>query len=249
MVIHCQVITSQVMAHRPDRDCPVIGRPVPRAAAADCQWQRKVILTTLSVKRRYFGGVTARAGRKPARAGHEPAVRRRQAPRRGGRRACPGPASGRMPRAGMQQGDHFGPAGPRPSPRYGNWDPGPPRGILIGLAVRFTGWSADPVPMQWRAIPCRPLIVGWRDYASVLPDCRPGLAGRSARPGSRAALGGPAGLLRPLAGFAAQATPSVRRSRPRRLFSCPARPPAAGGTTNGYLSRPQRCSASIRLIT
>ncbi len=61
MAIHCQVITSQVMAHRPDRDCPVIGRAMPHATVAGRQWRRKVILTTLSVTGRYFGRVTGLA--------------------------------------------------------------------------------------------------------------------------------------------------------------------------------------------
>jgi len=245
LVIHCQVITSQVMAYQPDRDRPVIGRPVPRTVGADRRWRRKVILTTLSVKGRYFGGVTARAGRKPARAGHEPAVPVAGSPAEGRPLAGPGPgpASGRMSRAGMRQGDHSG----RPAPAAAaarQLGPGPLAVYLIGLAVLFTRWPADPVPMHWRDIPCRPLIVGWRDYASVLPDCRSGLAdrppagvpGRSGRPGR--------------ASWPRRARrPRWSVSRPQRLFSCPARPPAAGGTTNRYLSRPQRCSASMRLIT
>jgi hypothetical protein len=138
LAIHCQVITSQVMACRPDRDCPVIGRPVPRATAADCRWQRKVILTILSVKRRYFGRVTTRVGRKPARAGHEPAGRRRQAPRRGCRRGAP-PAAGCLEREYSKAIIWAG----RPMTVAAVRQLGPRslRGILIGLAVRFTGFT------------------------------------------------------------------------------------------------------------
>jgi hypothetical protein len=61
-VIHCQVITSQVMAYQPDRDCPVIGRAAPREAATGRRRRQRVILTTLSVGGRCFGRVTVTAG-------------------------------------------------------------------------------------------------------------------------------------------------------------------------------------------
>ena len=95
MVIHCQVITSQVMMCRLGRDCPVIGGGGRHGAAAGSRKTRKVILTTLSVSARCFGRVTASAGPGTARAGHAPAWPRREAPaeRVAGRR--PGPAAAR----------------------------------------------------------------------------------------------------------------------------------------------------------
>ena len=81
-----------------------------------------------------------------------------------------------------------------------------PRGILIGLAVRFTGWSADPVPMQWLAIPCRPLIVGG---VIMRVFCRIAARGWPADPPGR----GPGPLWAARPGFlvaAREATPSVR---------------------------------------
>ena len=248
MVIHCQVITSQVMAYRPDRDRPVIGRPVPHAAVGHHQWQRKVILTTLSVKDRYFGRVTAWVSGEPARAGHEPAVRWREAPRRGGCRALP--AAGCLERECRKMIILAGqPATVAAVRKIGI--SGPPHGTLIGLAyVLRAGRRPGPDAIAGHSIPS---VNRWlARLCECLPDCRPKLASQPARPGSGAALGGPAGLLPPFPGSRI----SPARPGPRwggggrwRLFSCPARPPAAGSTTNGYLSRPQRCSASIRLIT
>jgi hypothetical protein len=152
-----------------------------------------------------------------------------------------------MSRARIQQGDHLG----RPA-----YDRG--RGTAIGAPVpsRHINWvgrafyglygAGRPTRSRCnggRAIPCRPLIVGgvimrvfYRIAARAGQPVRPaGVPGRSGRPGrasrSRRAR-----------------RPRRSQSRPQRLFSCPARPPAAGATTNGNLSRPQRCSASIRLI-
>jgi len=243
LVIHCQVITSQVTAYRPDRDCPVIGRPVPRAAVAGCQWRRKVILTTLLVKERYFGRVTA--GRTGSPPGQVMSLPCRGGKPRGGAAAGParGPASGWMSSAGMQQGDHSG----RPAC-------GRRRGTAIGTPVpsRQISWPSrtfyelagrpGPDTMAGHSMPsvnrwltrlrvfCRIAARGW---PAGWPGRGPGRSGRHGR------VSWPRRARRP------------RRpaSRPQRLFSCPARPPAAGGTTNGYLSRPQRCSASIRLIT
>jgi hypothetical protein len=221
LVIHCQVITSQVMAYRPDRDRPVIGRPVPDAAVGYHQWQRKVILTTLSVKDRYFGRVTARAGREPARAGHEPAVRWREGPAEG---RLPGAARGRMSGAGTQEGDHFGrPARDR---RCGteNRDLRPP--------LRHINWPGVRLPAGRRPGPdaiaghSMPSVNRWlARLCECLPDCRPGLASQPARPGS-----GPLWAARPGSSRPAR-VPGFRRRGP---------PPGGAEAAGGGYSRVQR---------
>jgi hypothetical protein len=84
------------------------------------------------------------------------------------------------------------------------------------------------------------VIVPGRDCARVLPGCGPGRPGSLARP----AAGGPTGLL----GRVHEAPP-LGASRPLRLSSYPARPPAAGDTTNGHLPWPGQYSTSIGLTT
>jgi hypothetical protein len=74
-----------------------------------------------------------------------------------------------------------------------------------------------------------------------------------------AAGGGPGGWARPPAGVPAEVrptrpgrtreAPSVGASQPLRLSSYTARPPVAGGATNGHLPCSERCSPSIRLTT
>lgn len=126
---------------------------------------------------------------------------------RGGAAAGParGPASGWMSPAGMQQGDHSG----RPAC-------GRRRGTAIGTPVpsRQISWPSrtfyelagrpGPDAMAGHSMPS---VNRWPDaIASVLPDCRSGLASRVARPGS-----GPLRAARP--GFLAApraATPSAR---------------------------------------
>ena len=59
LVIHCQVLTSQVTRSLPDRDRPVIGQHAALGVLARERQGRKVIIKTLSVSAGYFGGVTA----------------------------------------------------------------------------------------------------------------------------------------------------------------------------------------------
>ena len=247
MAIHCQVITSQVMTHRPDRDCPVIGRAMPHTTVAGRQWRRKVILTNLSVTGRYFGRVTGLSGRKPARAGHEPAG--------GDGRPGGGVAGGRpwsfRRRASTRQGDR--PGRPAYCRRRGtaiesswhiNW-----LGRVFYRAGRPAGPDAiashsRPSGNRWPARLCERFA---RLQAEVGRVARPG-RGPGRRPGRPGRLGpaspAPAGFPRRAHRPARQA---VRQAR--RLFSCLARPPAADGITKGYLPWPEQSSASIHLIT
>ena len=206
MVIHCQVITSQVMAHRPYRYCPVIGRAMPHATAAGRHWQRKVILTTLSVTGRYFGRVTGLAGRKPARAGHEPAG--------GDGRPGGGVAGGRSWsfRAGRLRGRVIVLAGLLTAAAAARQLS--PRGILIGWAVYFTGLADRLVPdaiaghsrssgNRWPAILCEHFA---RLRAEVGRVAQPG-RGPGRRPGRPGRLG-PASPA--LAGFPPSRSPAAQ---------------------------------------
>lgn len=91
LVIHCEVLTSQVMGVSPDRDFFVIGRAGRMRTVANGRETRKVIITTLSVTSRCFGRVTASAGPDAARAGHEPVRPRREVPVEGVAGRRPGP--------------------------------------------------------------------------------------------------------------------------------------------------------------
>jgi hypothetical protein len=133
LAIHCQVITSQVMAYRPDRDRSVIGQAASPGVMAGHQWLRGVIITTLSVNGRYFGRVTASVGREPARAGHEPV--RRQAEARQGE-GWPRPFRRPRPRRFAAVIPWWCPAVAVAAEAQLRAS-GRPRGILIAAAVHF----------------------------------------------------------------------------------------------------------------
>ena len=189
---------------------------------------------------RYFGGVTAASGREPARAGHEPVRRRRQA-RRSGWRGGPRLSGGRAsPVAGPLR-----PARLRPRPRRGHYGG-------VQLASAHINWPGQPFNGAGRQAgfrgnsgPFRPLgnrrpARSCARFAGLLP----GLAGRAGASPAEVLAAAPAQAVR-----LAPGRPRLGVKRRWPLFSCPARPPAAGGTTKGHRSWPERCSACICLVT
>src|ERR1700733_5135996 len=70
LVIHCEVLTSQVTSGQPDRDCPVIGRPASREPGRAGGGDGKKLLNSVGGPPDLSAGLRRRPARRPGRAGH-----------------------------------------------------------------------------------------------------------------------------------------------------------------------------------
>jgi hypothetical protein len=182
LAIHCQVITSQVMAYRPDRDRSVIARGAPPGVMAGHRWRQKVIITTLLVNGRYFGRVTVSARREPARAGHEPVQRQAEARQGGNDR---GPSDGFCTRRlALSHADDLLAGGRRGGAAIVVKRSS--AGHLIGAAAYFTALPARRRPLKSRGYCVRrysPADAIMRAFCRIAArDGRPWRAGRSPWP-------------------------------------------------------------------
>ena len=157
------------MAYQPDRDCTVIGRAAPREAATGHQRRQRVILTTRSVGGRYFGWVTAVAGRSlPGQVTSLPGRRRETRPG-----SCP-PARRRdvSRRAGGEDVVAAVPPVADVPIRYLR-QTGCPRGAQIGRTSHLRRWPSCWLGGNRSHSGCSE-IVGWRDYTCVFANCSTG---------------------------------------------------------------------------
>lgn len=181
MVIHCQVITSQVMAYRPDRDRSVIGQATPPAAMTNHRGRRRVIITTLSVNGRYFGRVTVSVGREPGWAGHEPVRRQAEARHRGKR---PRPFR-RLPHQKPCVVTRRRPCGGWPVPRRGNSG----QATVRRAFNRSDRVFYDAAGKASAAVNSGAIASGGirrrMQLCARLPDCRSGMTGLGVRGRSR----------------------------------------------------------------
>jgi len=154
-------------------------RPVRAGGAGAAEWWvRKVIIKFLWVIIRSFSTVTAPAGRKPGRAGHEAVRRRAEARQRGN---GPGPpddlGTGRFV---LSSGADHRVGRPRVGrrPRRGNCGQRPSAGPikpdqLIGTDAHFTALAACGAAVK-SGLSHPPVFAGRCNYARVLPGGRTG---------------------------------------------------------------------------